>query len=811
MISRICSKMTGWQGLTMKRLAVALAAAAMWAVPAEAAENKISINVAQPGTKVNPSLWGIFFEDINLSADGGIYPERVRNRSFEDGGKVDPWTTVSSGLAKVSMVIDGEKPVSAKNPNSLKVTLANVGKVRAGVANPGYYGMSVVKGERYEVSLSARAEGGFTGPLTVTLESTDSQVYASDEIKTLGADWKTFHLSLKATETDPAARLVVSAKQSGTFWLDMVSVLPATTWKGHGLRPDLCEMLVGLKPAFVRFPGGCWVEGNTMDVAYRWKQTIGDVSERRTQYNIWQYYATHSLGYHEYLQLCEDLHADALFCINVGMSHREVVPMDKMDEYVQDALDAIEYANGPADSKWGSVRAKAGHPAPFRLKYLEIGNENGGPAYHERYALFHDAIKAKYPDIKLIANHWAGGYPKNRPVEIVDEHYYSNPEFFIRNADKYDKYDRAGHKVFVGEYAVTQNTGEGSLRGAVGEAAFMTGLERNSDVVAMAAYAPLFVNIHHRKWNPNLIDFDSSRVYGIPSYYVQKMFSEHQGAIVLPTDVVSTAAAAADISGGIGVGTWMTQAEFKDIKITRGDETLLAVDLAKDAAGWKFSGGGNWKVVDGVLRQNANVEGAKALIADKRKWGDCTLTLKARKLSGAEGFLILFNQQNKTQKSWWNIGGWGNSRHSLEADGFTVPEVNGTIETGRWYDIKVELKGAGVKCYLDGKLVHESTQTAAKALYASATLSATGDEVILKTVNTAAQPLTTEINLSGIAGVDRKAKAIVLTSADPMDENTVDQPTKVVPVELVLDNAAASFPYTFPGNSVSVIRLKIKK
>jgi alpha-L-arabinofuranosidase len=255
----------------------------------------------------------------------------------------------------------------------------------------------------------------------------------------------------------------------------------------------------------------------------------------------------------------------------------------------------------------------------------------------------------------------------------------------------------------------------------------------------------------------------------------------------------------------------MTQAEFKDIKITRGDETLLAVDLAKDAAGWKFSGGGNWKVVDGVLRQNANVEGAKALIADKRKWGDCTLTLKARKLSGAEGFLILFNQQNKTQKSWWNIGGWGNSRHSLEADGFTVPEVNGTIETGRWYDIKVELKGAGVKCYLDGKLVHESTQTAAKALYASATLSATGDEVILKTVNTAAQPLTTEINLSGIAGVDRKAKASVLSSADPMDENTVDQPTKVAPVELVLDNAAASFPYTFPGNSVSVIRLKIKK
>jgi alpha-L-arabinofuranosidase len=770
---------------------------------------KISVAVDKPGIKVNPLLWGIFFEDINLSADGGIYPERVRNRSFEDGGKLDPWTAVSSGLSEVTLAIDGGRPVSAKNPHALKVTLAKVGQVRAGVANPGYYGMSVVQGERYEVSLFARAEAGFAGPLTVTLESTDSQAYASGEIKELGPDWKRYSFSLTASATDPKARLVVSARQSGTFFLDMVSVLPATTWKGHGLRPDLCEMLAGLKPAFVRFPGGCWVEGDTMKEAYRWKETIGEVADRRTQYNIWQYYATHSLGYHEYLQLCEDLGAEPLFCINVGMSHKEVVPMDKMGEYVQDALDAIEYANGPADSQWGARRAQAGHPAPFNLKCLEIGNENGGPAYNERYALFHNAIKAKYPEIKLIANHW-GGYPKNCPVEIVDEHYYSTPEFFIQNAGKYDAYDRKGVQVFVGEYAVTQNTGQGSLRGAIGEAAFMTGLERNSDVVAMASYAPLFVNIHHRKWNPNLIGFDSDRAYGIPSYYVQKLFSENQGAVVLPTEVASPMTEP-PAAGAFGVGTWNTQAEFKDIKIARADKTLFAADFTKEAVDCKFSGGGDWKAIDGALRQTAGAEGARAVFGNQADWHDCTLTLKARKLGGAEGFLILFNQKGKNAKSWWNLGGWGNSKHAIEADGIAVADVPGKIETGRWYDIKIELKGPAVKCYLDGKLVHEANQTTPKALYASATLSAAGDDVILKTVNTAAEPLTAEINIKGVANVSRQARETLLTAVDPMAENTIDQPVKVVPVERPLDNAAASFPHTFPGNSVSVIRLKIKK
>jgi hypothetical protein len=411
-------------------------------------------------------------------------------------------------------------------------------------------------------------------------------------------------------------------------------VSPAKTWKNHGLRPDLCEMLVGLKPSFVRFPGGCWVEGDDMAHMYHWKNTIGEFWHRQPLWNIWRYWATHGLGYHEYLQMCEDLGAEPLFVINVGMSHREVIPMDQMGQWVQDALDAIEYANGPTDSIWGGLRARNGHPEPFGLKYIEIGNENGGPPYQERYVLFHDAIRARYPKMTIIADQPT----RQRPCDIVDEHYYSNPEFFMQQADRYDKYDRNGPKIYVGEYAVTLGCGQGNLRGAIGEAAFMTGLERNSDIVVMASYAPLFANINYKRWNPDLICFDSSRVYGLPSYYVQKMFAENRGDVVLPVAVTSPAMEQSSSEegrgGAIGVGTWLTQAEFKDIKVTKDGQTLFSCDFIEGTKGWKLLRG-DWKAQDGVLRQNSSADNVRAIAGDK-SWTDYTYSLKARKLSGAE-------------------------------------------------------------------------------------------------------------------------------------------------------------------------------
>jgi len=766
----------------------------------------LTVDLAHPGHAISPMLYGIFFEDINCSADGGLYAELVRNRNFEDSDKPDFWSVVSSEPAKVDLSVDRSQPVSPKNPRSLKVEFGEVGNSRAGVANAGFWGMSVVKGERYQLALFARGQAGFTGPLVASVESRDGVVYAQARISSLSTAWKHYKMSLKARDTDPKARLVISTTKPGTFWLDMVSLFPKKTWKNrpNGLRPDLAEMLAGLKPSFVRFPGGCWVEGDTMSLAYRWKQTIGDISERRTQHNIWQYEATHGIGYHEYLQLSEDLGAEPLFVINCGMSHRENVPMDKMQEFVQDALDAIEYANGPVNSTWGAVRARNGHPAPFGLKYMEIGNENGGPAYHERYALFHDAIKAKYPEMHLIANEW-GGRPRNRPVEIIDEHYYSTPEFFIKNADKYDSYDRAGRKVYVGEYAVTQGCGQGNLRAAVGEAAFMIGMERNSDVVVMASYAPLFANVNYKKWNPDLIDFDSSRVYGLPSYYVQKMFGENRGEVVLPVSLEVPEVMPAAKSGAIGVGTWRTEAEFKDLKVTHGNETLFTCDFAEGTKGWRLHGG-DWSVQDGALHQESLRENIRAFAGDKR-WNNYTYTLKARKLSGDEGFLIPFLVQDESVKAWWNIGGWGNTRHAIEMDGIIGNEVPGRIETGRWYDIRIQLQGANIKCFLDGKLMHDVTYPKTRTLVAGASRSKNGREVMVKVANVSDQDQETEVRLEG-AGIARKATAIVLSSHSPADENSLDQPTKVVPVTRQITCSGSTLRHTFPANSVTVLRFK---
>jgi alpha-L-arabinofuranosidase len=732
----------------------------------------------------------------------------VRNRNFEDGDTPDYWQAFNSNSGEVALSIDSSKPVSSKNRQALKVEVKSLGNRRAGVANDGFWGMAVRKGESYELSFFARGMESSVTPLITTLESQSGEVYVQAKSDQLSTEWKQYRFSLKPNQSDPRARLTITISHPGTFFVDMVSLFPKNTWKGrpNGMRSDLAKMLNGLKPSFVRFPGGCWVEGDRMNLAYRWKQTVGDPAERRTQYNIWQYHATHGIGYHEYLQLCEDLSAEPLFVINCGMSHKEVVPMDQMAEFVQDALDAIEYANGPVSSQWGALRARNRHPTPFHLKYMEIGNENGGPPYQQRYGLFYDAIKARYPEMRLIANEW-GGHPSNRPVEIVDEHYYSTPEFFIHNAQKYDSYDRAGRKVYVGEYAVTQGCGQGNLRAAVGEAAFMTGLERNSDVVLMASYAPLFANVNYKKWNPDLIDFDSSRVYGLPSYYVQKMFSENRGDVILPVEVDSPEVTVAPKTGAIGVGTWRTEAEFKDIKVTRGDQVLFAGDFSSGTEGWNLHGG-NWSVQDGALHQKSMAENIRAFAGDKH-WGNYTYTLKARKLSGDEGFLIPFLVHDEGAKCWWNIGGWGNTRHAIEMDGIFANEVTGKIETGRWYDIRIELTEAQIKCFLDDKLIHDVTYPRNKSLYAVGSLAKKNHETILKVVNVSGENQETAVRFTG-GTLRGSGTTVVLSSEKSEDENTLDQPLKVAPTTRTVSCSGSALTYSFPANSVTVMRLPLR-
>jgi alpha-L-arabinofuranosidase len=772
----------------------------------------MAVDVDHPGITVSPTLYGIFYEEINHAGDGGLYAEMVRNRSFEDTDKPDYWTLVTADGGKGEMAIETDRPMSEKNPHSLRLTIDEIGDGRVGVANEGYYGIAVAKDEVYDLSLFARAVEGYGGKLCVSLESADGKsIYAQIFFAKLTSGWKNYQAALTSQANDPNARLVISGAKPGTIWLDMVSLFPRKTWpkKPAGMRFDLADMLDNLHPSFLRFPGGCWVEGEEMKFASRWKRTIGDVSERWTQWNLWRYHSTNALGYLEYLELSESLGAEPMFVINVGMSHKEIVPMEKMGEYVQDALDAIEYANGPAESKWGSLRAKHGHPAPFNMKLMEIGNENGGPAYDERFALFYDAIKAKYPQMQLISNEPV----KKRTPDVVDEHYYNTPEVFINQAEHYDNYDRKGPKIFVGEYAVTQNGGMGNLRAAVGEAAFMTGLERNADVVALAAYAPLFGRMVHRAWSPDLINFDNYRSYGLPSYYVQKMFSENRGDVVLPTTIDVPENSGDSPHGAVGVGTWLTQAEFKDVEVSNGEKTLNLNNFSNGDGGWKPLQG-EWTVKEGALRQMSLAENCRNTAGDPR-WTDYTLSLKARKIGGKEGFLILFHVQDDANFVWWNLGGWGNAEHGLEqsAGGSKLAlgrHVPGSIESGRWYDIRIEVQSKNIKCYLDGKLIHDAEIAAPKPLYAVSGLTKNKDEVIVKVVNAAAAAYNVELNLSGAKSVEPALTRILLMSDKATDENSLDQPTKVAPMTEQLPIAGSKARVRFPGNSVSVLRLKIK-
>ncbi|MBS1726332.1 MAG: alpha-L-arabinofuranosidase [Armatimonadetes bacterium] len=740
---------------------------------------------------ISPDLFGIFFEEINCAGDGGIYPELVRNRSFEDSDKPEHWD-VSSGLD--ATVEKGKLVVNASSEGEIE--------------NKGYWGMSLKKGQKYLLQVT----GDFPDASQLTFEATDgSRPVASSVVKFAKGDDRTAVATIVPSESTAAGALKIKVAKGQKFALDYVSLFPTATFKGrtNGLRPGLMTMLNDLGPAFVRFPGGCWVEGDRMASAYRWKTTINNLETRRTVPNLWGYKSTNGLGYHEYLQMCEDLGAAPLFVVNCGMSHKETVPLGQMDEFVQDAVDAIEYANGPVTSKWGAVRAKNGHPKPFNLKYVEIGNENGGPAYNERYKLIFDAIKSKYPNIMTVADVW-GGTPTSAPTEIIDEHYYNNPAFFFQNAHRYDTYDRKGPQIYVGEYAVTQGCGSGNVIGAIAEAAFMTGMERNSDVVRMASYAPLFANVNAKAWNPDLIYFDSSNVYGTPSYYVQKLFARNRATDVVESSVTSIPETKSSFPvGGIGVGTWDTQSEYKDITIIEdGKETKITdpKSMMKPATGkWEFDGD--------TVRQTSDEEGAKCMFP-MPKSASYTLKLKAKKNGGREGFLVLVGAKDADNFMWLNLGGWTNTVHGLELgiDGGKSQvghHMNGTIETGRWYDIQIDYSPEKMVCYLDGKMIFDEKPISTPRFFYSAGIDKAKKELVLKVVQGAAQGQDVAIDIKGVAA-GSMAKGFVISSQDPAAENSLEDPKKVVPVPIMAKVEGGTLRFKAEPYSLTILRLPIK-
>jgi alpha-N-arabinofuranosidase len=541
---------------------IALGVVILGAPRAVAAEpSRIIVQTAREGPKIPTTQFGIFFEDINFGADGGVYAELVKNRSFEFPDPLMGWTKVARGGAEGTVRVLDRDPAIAANPHYVSLTVETVGD-GLGVSNEGFRGIGVRAGETYRFSV--RARGRETG-LRVEVVAPDGTTLARADVAGIGPGWKTVTATLRPDATAAKARLVLLATGVGTLELDAVSLEPEATWKGRhpGLRADLVQLLAEMKPGFLRFPGGCIVEGKQLDTRYQWKNTLGPPDERRLLINRWNdefkhrpapdYFQSFGLGFYEFFLLCEDIGARPLPILNCGMACQfnsgELAPPDQIDRYVQDALDLIEFANGPASSPWGRRRAEMGHPAPFQLGMLGVGNEQWGPAYFERYERFARAIKERFPEIRLVAS--AGPSPaddrfraawkqfRSRGADIVDEHCYDRPTWFYDAATRYDTYDRKGPKVFMGEYAA-QSVGVGKPENhstwecALAEAAFMTGLERNADVVVLSSYAPLFAHIDAWQWTPDLIWFDNRRLFGTPSYHVQALFSRHRGEVVLP-------------------------------------------------------------------------------------------------------------------------------------------------------------------------------------------------------------------------------------------------------------------------------------
>ena len=573
------------------------------------AQNRnITVQVDKPGTPIPKTLFGLFFEDINFGADGGLYPERIKNRSFEFPNPMMGWKPLERGEPKGQLHVFDQGSVNDKaNSHYLRIKTP-AGNKGFGLANEGFRGIGVAKGAEYRFSVLARRIEGSPAALRIEVED-DKGVIGEARVTGFTNTWRTHTAILRATETSSKARLNILLEGSGAVDIDLVSLYPKDTWQNrpNGLRSDLVKLLKDMKPGFLRFPGGCIVEGRTLDQRYQWKTTIGDLEERRLIINRWNtefnwrltpdYYQSFGLGYYEYFLLSEDIGAEPLPILNCGMACQfnssELAPLEDLDHYIQDAIDLIEFANAPVNTRWGRKRAAMGHPKPFNLKMIGIGNEQWGPQYVERYEVFAKVLKQKYPNIELVTS--AGPSPdgerfdylwqqmRRLNADLIDEHYYMAPKWFRDNAARYDNYPRTGPRVFAGEYAaqsvgIASPDNKNNWECALSEAAFVTGLERNSDVVKMSSYAPLFGHVDAWQWTPNLIWFDNLRSYGTPNYYVQKMFAVNQGTRKLPVlfngetkngrDEIYTSASLDDRSGEVILKVVNNGSDSKEVRIT---------------------------------------------------------------------------------------------------------------------------------------------------------------------------------------------------------------------------------------------------
>lgn len=769
--------------------------------------NKITVTANK--TASMDDFYGIFFEDINHAADGGLYGEMVRNRAFEFSPIDNPsyqaltaWKKIEEGGASVSASVSNKSPFSKENPNYLVLEITETGK-RAGIKNLGYNsGIAVGKGKSCNFSCYARADKPCS--ITVSIDDAYGHPLTEQSLKITSDKWTRYSCTLTSPAENTSASLAVTSREKCKFCMDFVSLFPAETFKNrkNGMRSDIAQMLSDLTPKFMRFPGGCLIHDGTLNSndrnsMYRWKNTIGDITERPSRRNNWQYNQSLGLGYYEYFLFCEDIGAKPLPVLPAGYNpHMEQsAPIDEMGEWIDDALDLIEFANGGIDTSWGKVRADMGHAEPFGLEYLAIGNEEVGQGFWDRYDLFHKILKEKHPEIKIINS--AGPFPAGGEFErgwnnarkngsdFVDEHYYTSPEWLLANHHRYDSYPEVP-KVFLGEYASWGNT----YYNALIEAAYMTGLENNARVVGLACYAPLLANTDYVNWRPNMIWFDNHRVYGSANYYVQKMFMNNTGKSLLEikTDGLNNPVTlgADTISGNIELMADRCNADFYDISIT--------------------------DMESGAVTKTDNISfvttGSKTLGYISSKHYKIEFT--ARKNFGQTGFKLIFGKTDDNNYIQWFIGGWQNQDSEINAHvdgrGSCLDHNIFSVMTGREYRLCLEVSGRNITAYIDGEVKNSAIdkQPVMEELYYTA--SCDENNIYIKAVNVRDTEISSQVCVEALSHVS--AEALALSGNSPDDMNDFENPKKVAPKSTVFSSDTNTFDYTFPPQSVTVFKIK---
>lgn len=812
-------------------------------------DSKLLIDHSRKGATVNPQMHGIFFEEINHSGDGALYAELIKNRNFEEavlpsgttyrnGFAVAPhspsyttghhnnwkvaWNPDSLKMVGWSVIgnatydVVSERPLHPNTPNAMKMQMK---EPDISLQNEGYWGVPVKAGDTYNLRFYINA-ANYQGTVTAKIISEKGKVLSEKDFEINEQNkWQEYTAQMIPTKSTSKGAFQLTFSKPGTVYVDYVSLFPQKTFKNrkNGMRNDVAQMLADLKPGFIRWPGGCIAEGATLENRVKWKETLGDPMTRRSEWILWNYHCTWGFGYHEFLQLCEDLGADGMYVANVGLSCevRNGDYTNDIEPFIQDICDAIEYAKGDVNTPWGAKRAAAGHPAPFNLKYVELGNEQIGDLYAERYNYLYDILKEKYPEITFISTLGLNKtLDKLKKVDMIDPHWYVNPMFFYENNDLFDSIERGKFDIYVGEYAAIS---AGNMDGALSEAAFISGMERNSDLVKIASYAPLLENNNRRDWPTNLIWVNNESVMGRASYYVQKMFSHNVPSYNIEASLQEQLPT--PFNGHVGICGDSDQ--YRSLKIT--DETGKV--LAESADLSSFEKVDHKQQARSRMGKTPTVSMLKSVILGK---GSVEFEARVKKrlqenpFSHVKDSVLIYPAfvfgADETCLNYFTLNLGSNGDRSVAYLARVMNGESGTnrdpkgaeysMNMGEWYKIRIEFADNNqMTCFINGERVLSQKVSFLSKHYAIAGYDEQTGETIIKVINATDQPFTTHITLN-CDMVAKEGKVITLASDNITDENSFEQPTQIVPVETTANMFDKDFNYTFVPRSFTILRIK---